>query len=206
MHAEPFFSATQPHPEIYTYLPFGPFPTVAEFLDEVVEGRVHRNPALVLFAVIDKKTGDGKLAGIIGLLNTSTANLSTEIGFVFTLPAFQRTHITSNAIGLLLYYCLDLPSSRGLGLRRVQWQCNSVNESSIRAAERMGFKAEATLRWDRALPLGKGKVGNGRAVIGRNVDGTNEEGLGRDTRLLSLCWDDWQGGGREKARAVIDRR
>jgi len=153
----------------------------------------------------------------MGFLNTSPANLSTEVGFAIILPPFQRTHVTSNAIGLLLQYALDPPSDSsdgdgsisfgreqrggrgGLGLRRVQWQANSLNTASIRAAERMGFKHEAVLRWDRVLREGreKGKVGNGREV---------SDDIGRDTIMLSLCWDDWEGGGREKVLGVMERR
>jgi len=168
----------------------------------------------VLFAVIDKtQSADsedgGALAGTIGYLNTSSATLSTEIGFVVTLPPFQRTHVTSNAIGLLLQYALDLPdasadgSRGGLGLRRVQWQADSANTASIRAAERMGFRMEGLLRWDRVLRAGKenGKVGNGRSCpLGEEGD------IGRDSVILSLCWDDWEGGAREKVISVMERR
>lgn len=221
IHADTFFALSYPHPELYTHLPFGPFPSAANFVDQLIEGRIQRDPALILFAVIDKtraaaasgNDNEGALAGTIGFLNTSAANLCTEIGFVITLPPFQRTHVTSNAVGLLLQYALDLPSPAegalplgrekqgggGLGLRRVQWQANSLNLSSIRAAERMGFKHEAVLRWDRVLREGRemGKVGNGREVAGD---------IGRDSVMLSLCWDDWEDGGREKVLSIMKRR
>lgn len=46
----------------------------------------------------------------------------------------------------------------------------------------------------------KGKVGNGLSVgEGRG------EGIGRDTAVLSVCWDDWENGTREKLQAVMDR-
>lgn len=179
----------------------------------------------MLFAVINKDsrvdTDNGKeeetLAGIIGYLNTSPANLSTEVGFVITLPAFQRTHVTSNAIGLLLQYALELPAqledgsvTGGLGLRRVQWQVNAANATSMRTAERMGFRMEANLRWDRVLPGApeKGKVGNGRP-LGPGRDKESRDGevrIGRDTVLLSLCWDDWEQGAKVKVNNAMNRR
>lgn len=191
---------------MYQHLPFGPFESVDHFVDTFVEGRVRSNPALILFAVYDKTKAtlgntDGELAGTIGLLNTSTANLSTEIGFVLMLPAFRRTHVTSNAIGLLLRYTLNLPAAGGLGLRRVVWMASQINEPSIRAAERMGFKREAVLRWAVVLPEGKVQ-GNGRE---RRKGDPKENQLGRDTVVLAICWDDWENGGKEKVDAIMER-
>jgi RimJ/RimL family protein N-acetyltransferase len=83
--------------------------TVRKRLDTFVEGRIRANPTCILFAVFDKAkatpgNADGELAGTIGLLNTSTANLVAEIGVVLLLLAVRRAHVTSNAIGLLLRY------------------------------------------------------------------------------------------------------
>ena len=142
------------------------------------------------------------LAGLIGLLNSSPTNLAIEIGFIMILPSFQRTHVTSNAVGLLLHYALDLPVDGGLGLRRAVWQANALNEASVRSAERMGFKLEAVLRWDRVLPIGKDDAGNKKG----DRDGDPRAGyVGRDTAMLSICWDDWESGGKERVDAIMAR-
>jgi RimJ/RimL family protein N-acetyltransferase len=203
---------------VYTHLPFGPFSSTSEF-DDYLTGRIHPDPALVLFAVIDKTRTDefhvddnGAFAGMIAYLNTSAANLSTEVGFVIIMPAFQRTHVTSNAVGLLLQYALNLPSEGGLGLRRVQWQTNSPNAASVAVAERMGFRKEALLKWDRVFHGGweTGKAGNNRPMPRRGTavesGESNKEPMGRDTVMLSLCWDDWEEGGKEKVEAAMNRR
>ncbi|KAL8946390.1 MAG: hypothetical protein Q9183_007912 [Haloplaca sp. 2 TL-2023] len=166
----------------------------------------------MLYAVIDKTkptscpTNDpeGALTGVIGHLNSNVEHKSAEIGFVITLPAFQRTHVTSNAIGLLLHYALDTPEQGGLGLRRVQWQANSVNELSRKVAERMGFEFEGVMRWHKIFKDGvaNGKVGNGRGT----PKGAEEGDLGRDTAIYGLCWDDWVDGGREKVEGVMGRK
>lgn len=206
VHGKQFFAATVNTP-IFQYVPIGPFENVEQFLDTFVEGWIRTNPACTLFAVYDKTkatpgNADGELAGAIALLNTSTVNLVTEIGFVLMLPAFRRTHVTSNAVGLLLHYALDLPTAGGLGLRRVVWQTSHINAASIRTAERMGFKWEGLLRWMWVLPEGK-ELGNGRET--RKGD-PRENQLGRDTVILALCWDDWENGGKEQVDAIMARK
>ncbi|KAG6372491.1 acetyltransferase [Boletus reticuloceps] len=143
-------------------------------------------------------------AGTIGYLHGSPTHLSVEIGFIIILPPFQRTHVTTNAVALLLRYALDLPTATppGLGLRRVQWQSSEKNEASIRVAERMGFKREGLLRWDRVYMGGQGKAGNGEDV--REGDPMPDT-LGRHTVLFALCWDDWENGGRERVAQLTDR-
>ncbi|KAF9467591.1 hypothetical protein BDZ94DRAFT_1248489 [Collybia nuda] len=118
------------------------------------------------------------------------------------LPAFRRTHVTSNAIGLLLHYTLDLSTAGGLGLRRVVWMASVINGPSIGAAERMGFKREAVLRWALVLPEGK-EQGNGRE---RRKGDPRENLVGRDTVVLAICWDDWENGGEEQVNAIMARK
>lgn len=198
-----------PHPELFAHIPIGPFATETLFVDHLVAQWVDADPTRMLYTIIDKthppsaEDDSGALAGVIGYLNSSTTNLSTEIGFVVTLPPFQRTHVTSNAIGLLLQYALEPGSRRGLGLRRVQWQCNSMNEASKRTAARMGFRFEGVLRWDRIFAQGRlnGKEGNKRGL----PPGANADDLGRDTVMYSLCWDDWEQGAREAMQTIMDR-
>lgn len=181
-------------------MPFGPFATVADFLNWT-ENRIRRDPTHTLFAVYNKPLSHPdetryELAGLIGLLNTSPSNLSTEIGFVFTLPPFQRTHVTTHAVGLLLGWCFD-----EIGLRRVQWQANELNERSWRAAEKMGFTKEAVVRWQRALPPGKS-----HGVVQPREGDPKPDWGGRHSALLAVCWDDWEGGVKAKVQERMARR
>ncbi|KAF7312271.1 N-acetyltransferase domain-containing protein [Mycena indigotica] len=188
VHSEAFFSIVGAHHGLLRYF-------AIDFTPEILETFL-ADPGTILFAIIDKTRQDS-FAGIIGLLHTSFANLSTEIGPVVIFPDFQRTFVASNAIGLVMRYCLNLPSDGGLGFRRVQWTANEENTASLRAAERMGMKVEGVMRWNWVLPPGReGKqVSNGRGA-----------GLGRHSVLLAVCWDDWENGGKELVDKIVERK
>jgi len=202
VYAEPFCTALQPDlAEVTKYLPFT-WPDTQAFLT-LTEKHVRRDSSAVLFAIIDKTKPDydnnlkESIAGVIGLLYINPTMLSAEIGFVIILPAFQRTFITSNAIGILQNYLLNLPSEGGLGFRRVVWGANPRNKASLRAAERMGFRVEGTFRW--LWVLEKGKEGK------KMNNGERGENNGRDSVFLSVCWDDWEGGVKDHVRKLMDR-
>ncbi|KAL8694826.1 MAG: hypothetical protein Q9218_000585 [Villophora microphyllina] len=211
IHGPEFHILSSPHPSLYAHIPRGPYTSLSDFVTNFVEKVVDPSPSWMLYAVIDKtkpissptNDPDGSLAGVVGYLGSSVQHQDTEIGFVITLPAFQRTHVTSNVVGLLLHYALDGPEQGGLGLRRVQWHANSVNEASRRLAERMGFRFEGVMRWHRVFRDGvrMGKVGNGRGL----PKGAEAGDLGRDTAVYALCWDDWEDGVREQVQRVITR-
>ena len=199
IHAEIFDSAfAKDAAAISKYLP-GSWSSTAEFL-HFVEAYIRRDPSGTLFAIIDKtqpatdaRVLAGRIAGVIGWLYGSTKNRSLEMGPVIVLPEFQRTFVSANAIGLLLRYVLDVPAAGGLGFRRVAWSAHPLNAPSIAAAEKMGFVREGVLRWWWVLPPGKeaNAVEEGRG-----------EGDGRDSVVLSLCWDRWVSGVRN---AVVER-
>ncbi|KEF58655.1 uncharacterized protein A1O9_06581 [Exophiala aquamarina CBS 119918] len=177
--------------------------------------------------VDDLEVEDGTFAGTIGLLNTDVSRSRTEVGHkpkprrgsegpsidepliyasdtpspkIVIFPRFQRTFVGTHAHGLLLQQCLD-PLPSGLGLRRVQWQANSQNTTSIRAAQRMGYQLEGIMRWERALAEGKTGIGpsdaQGKGLPMLDANGKTL-GIGRHSAMLAICWDDWTGGGGRK--------
>lgn len=207
LHADLYFQGSAAYPDLYEYIPWETFTSTSDFVKQVIDSRVRPDTGVVLYAIIDKTristspSSSANFAGIIGYMNTSPANLSTEIGYAIILPPFQRTHVTTNAIGLLLQYAFDSPP-HGLGLRRVQWKANRLNTKSIGAVQKLGFKLEAVLRWDRIFVGSKTSASNG--VEEREGD-PSPGTVGTDTALLALCWDDWE---TERARVleVMDRR
>ncbi|KAF5349985.1 hypothetical protein D9756_009080 [Leucocoprinus leucothites] len=212
-HSTSFVEKIIPHPELFNWLPFGPFDSRESF-DPWFHGRIQSQKSEVAFAVFDKTRNDSSdnagFAGMIGLLNASESNISVEMGFLIILPAFHRTHVASNAVGLLLQYCLNTPSSSpndsdiptGLGLRRVYWSANTLNARSIALAERLGMKLEVILRWDRVLP--PSRAGFGRKETLREGDPKPGQ-PGRDTARLAICWDDWVEGGADRVQQVMQR-
>jgi len=159
----------------------------------------------MLFAAYDKVfEPDPTPAGTIGLWYGSPEHLSVEIGFVVAFPRYQRTHVTTNMVGSLLEYCLELPENGGLGLRRVQWQANAQNAASIRLAQRLGFQYEGVKRWERIIPAAATKP-NTAGKMPREGDPRRAD-YGRHTAVLGLCWDDWEDGGREKVGELMKPR
>jgi RimJ/RimL family protein N-acetyltransferase len=200
IHGEPFFAAFHKDSELGRYLPVA-FPTYPDLL-LFLESFVRVDPNCITFAIIDKtKEQENKdlthcLAGMIGVLNCSSKNLAVEIGPVIVLSAFQRTFVGTNAIGAILKHWLNVPSEGGLGFRRICWTANPYNEASIRAAERMGLKREGVLRWTWCLPEDR---------VGKEAGKERGEKLGRDSVLLSICWDDWENGAKDNVEKLIAR-
>ncbi|KAH9478008.1 hypothetical protein JR316_0010242 [Psilocybe cubensis] len=202
-HALPVFKQMQAYPRVFDLLPMEPFADLDAFTNGYL-ANIRADSGSVTFVIFDKTKAALPVAGIIGLTHTSVTDLQTEIGCAIVFPPFQRTHVTTHAVGLLLHYALDLPASSGLGLRRVSWRANWLNKASVRTAEQMGFVFETVLRWNRVFPPGKVAVsaGNGRQLRG----GDPRAGCpGVDSVVLGLCWDDWENGVREKVVTAMAR-
>jgi RimJ/RimL family protein N-acetyltransferase len=180
-------------PDFFKYVAFPVMDTEADFMNKFYDKNISASPKDCLYAVLDKVTaptednGRNNYAGIISLNGTDPVNAVTEMGML-TFPAFQRTHVTTNAIGLLLMWTLDPPSAGGLGLRRVEWKTHADNTASRRTALRMGFEFEGIARWQRVFP-GGGAALPVTALEKRN--GTKGELPGRHTAIFSIVWDEW---------------
>ena len=203
IHAKAYWAQHESHrTDIEKYLPLS-WPDYTTFLTWT-HNFIIRDPESLLFAIIDRtKPNDGanyeeSIAGLIGYLHFSPHNLSVEIGPVIILPRAQKTFVSSNAIGLLLKHALNLPEEGGLGFRRVSWTANPNNVASVRTAQRMGLTIEGVTRWSWVLPEGKD---GGKSP----VDGKRGQGQGRDSTVLSVCWDDWEAGAKEIVQKAMDR-
>ena len=200
IHAEPWHQASLQHPTFMQYMAVN-----LNTLEEIVEVHrtlSHEDPRNLLFAIMDKTTNDGSstvadgtMAGVIGVLECAPENLSLEIGPVVVFPDFQGTHVSKHAIGAMLKYWLDVPSKGGMGFRRVSWHADPANGASVRVAEKMGFTKEGINRWTWVVPEGK---------PGKDVGAERGAGKGAGRVLLSVCWDDWENGVREKVLKLME--
>ncbi|KAJ4416112.1 hypothetical protein N0V82_006956 [Gnomoniopsis sp. IMI 355080] len=193
-------------------MPSGYFDSVDKFNSLITQpGSVLScsNPGTFLFAIIDctressPEDEQGEIAGIIGYLNASKSHLSVEIGPVIILPKYQQTHVTSNAVGLLLQTAYAPPEEGGLGLVRTEWMCNATNVASMKVAEKMGYQKVGVIAYHMKFPLGKtmGKMGNERAL----PPGSDPNDMWRDTVLYSLSWDVWETEARSKTEVAMAR-
>lgn len=181
--------------------------TKADFMREIYDKDIASSAENCLYAIIDKTKPsemdniDSNYAGITSLNGTNPVNAVTEIGIVI-FPTFQRTHIATNAIGLLLLWTLDPPSAGGLGLRRVEWKTHADNAASRRAALRMGFEFEGIARWQRVCTVGE--IGLPVEALEKR-NGTKGELPGRHTASFSIVWDEWDEK-RPKVVALMERK
>ena len=183
-------------PELLKYVNFPEIKNDDDF--KAVYDGIRASPSECLYAIIDKSSAVDEYAGTIALASTDFVHATTEIG-VMIFSAFQRTHVTTNAIGLLLQYTLDPPSAGGLGLRRVQWKCHAENAASRRVALRMGFEFEGIARWHRTFA-----IGNSAEALGKR-NGTQQELPGRHTASFSIVWEEWDVK-RPKVLAQMERK
>ncbi|KAH7922034.1 hypothetical protein BV22DRAFT_1037935 [Leucogyrophana mollusca] len=210
LHIDAFLDGVRKKDSMFQYIPLameGP----DDFL-RFVESIMRRDVRNILFAIIDTTRPDltrptlgGSVAGAIGLAYTSSTALTTEVGPVIVLPDFQRTHVGSHAVGLILRWALELPSTSppGLGMRRVVWTTGPTNASSNGLAIRMGFKYEGLIRWACTIHQVEGYPKEGGKPP---REGDPMPGLpGRDSNLYAQCWDDWEGGGRELVEHAFAR-
>lgn len=73
-----------------------------------------------------------------------------EIGFTFLGKSFQRTRINTEAKLLMLTYAFET-----LGLNRVEFLTDFLNQTSRSAILRLGAREEGILRSHKVLPDGR---------------------------------------------------
>ena len=119
----------------WTYLPYGPFATLAEHQAWAQAAASSDDP--LFYAVVDPMRG---AIGHAALMRIEPRVGVIEIGHVYLAPSLQRSARATEALALLLGECF------ALGYRRVEWKCNALNVASRRAADRLGFTFEGIFR------------------------------------------------------------
>jgi RimJ/RimL family protein N-acetyltransferase len=121
----------------WTYMSVGPFADDAAYRAHVERAAASTDP--LHFAVIDLARGTA--VGTLAFMRIDPPNGVIEVGHVMFSPALQRTAIATEAQFLMMRHAFD-----GLGYRRYEWKCDSLNARSRRAALRLGFQFEGVFR------------------------------------------------------------
>ncbi|MFE7191876.1 GNAT family N-acetyltransferase [Kitasatospora sp. NPDC057541] len=170
----------------WTYMTSGPFDDPADYRAHVTAETRADDP--LQYAVVDPRTG--RAVGTLALMRQDPSNGVVEVGSVTFSPLLKRTPLSTEAQFLLMSYAFD-----GLGYRRYEWKCDSLNEPSRRAAVRLGFTFEGIFRqavvykgrsrdtaWYSVVDTEWPQVGG---ALRRWLSPDNFDGEGRQKRSLS---------------------
>jgi len=135
-HGAAYWEAIKDAPEMWDYMPYGPFADAGRFQSWLSERATLSDP--YVYAVVDP---DGRALGIAALMSIRPDMGVIEVGHIAYSPALQRTKLGTEAQYLLARYAFET-----LGYRRYEWKCNALNAASRRAAERYGFTFEGIFR------------------------------------------------------------
>ena len=144
-HGEQLFESNT-NADNWTYLPYGPFPDKALYLEWLTEQSQKQDPCF--FAVV--RQVDQRAIGLASFLRIDRANGVIEIGHLNFSPCLQQTRESTEALFLMMHWAFEA------GYRRVEWKCNALNQPSRRAAQRLGFSYEGTFR-QAAIHKGKNR-------------------------------------------------
>ena len=136
-HAGQLFAAQSSEPELWAYLPYGPFESETAFRVWLTERAATSDP--LFYAIIERISG--RALGMASFLRVEQGHGVIEVGHIWYSPALQRTRLATDAMYVMARHVFD-----DLGYRRYEWKCNALNEPSRRAALRLGFTFEGVFR------------------------------------------------------------
>ena len=136
-HAGQLFAAQSSAPELWEYLPYGPFANETAFRVWLTERAATSDP--LFYAIIERKSG--RALGMASLLRIEQGHGVIEVGHIWYSPALQRTRLATDAMYVMARHVFD-----DLGYRRYEWKCNALNAPSCAAALRLGFSYEGIFR------------------------------------------------------------
>jgi len=169
-HAAQLYAANALDTEgrMWTYLPYGPFESLAEYRAWMESACAGVDPQF--FAILDRATGQAR--GLASYLRIDPASGSIEVGHLAYSPALQRTAAATEAMFLMMKWAF------GAGYRRYEWKCNALNAPSRTAALRLGFSFEGVFH-------------QAGIVKGRNRDTAWYAAIDTDWPALAQAYGAW---------------
>lgn len=135
-HAADLFRAYAKHDHVWDYLPYGPFSSASQYHRWVREASGTEDP--LFFAIRNRNSK--RWEGVASYLRISPNSGSIEVGHINLSPALQRTRAATEAIYLMMSWAFQS------GYRRFEWKCDALNQTSRRAAQRLGLSYEGVFR------------------------------------------------------------
>ncbi len=152
----------------WTYLPYGPFQRLDDYLDWVRNVAGKDDPQF--HAIVDRATGQA--VGVASYLRIDPTAGSIEVGHINYSPLLQRTVAATEAMYLMMRRAFEL------GYRRYEWKCNALNAPSRAAARRLGLSYEGVFR-------------QARVDKGRNRDTAWYAAIDREWPALDRAFRRW---------------
>ncbi|MFJ1706751.1 GNAT family N-acetyltransferase [Kitasatospora sp. NPDC088346] len=169
-HTPDLFAAAGGDEEVWRWIPV-PVPRTEQELRKVVGDRI-ADPNCLPFAVIQLATG--RAVGVTCYYDFSAEDELLEIGGTWYGRSVWRSAINTESKLLLLHHAFE-----ELGVGRVCWKTDHLNERSQNAIRRLGASYEGTFRRARRRP----------------------DGSWRDSVWFSMLGDEWPA-----ARARLSER
>ncbi|WP_405360850.1 GNAT family N-acetyltransferase [Kitasatospora sp. NBC_00085] len=162
-HLPDLWDAVGPDPDVWRWVPFSA-PTTEEELGAMLDLRLAEVAAgnAVKFAVID--LASGRAIGVTGYYAFDAEDELVEIGGTWYARSAWRTAINTESKLLLLVHAFE-----ELGMGRVFWKTDALNDRSRNAILRLGAQYEGIHRREKR-----------RAT-----------GVWRDTAYFSMLADEW---------------
>ncbi len=155
----------------WTWLPYGPFGSHGEFHSWLEHQQRSGDPLFMTLFDLEKPR-EGAL-GLASWMRADAAMGSIEIGHIHFSPALQRSRAGTEALYRMMRRVFE-----DWGYRRLEWKCDSRNQPSRRAAERLGFTFEGIFRQH-------------LVVKGRNRDTAWYSVIDREWPLLRKAFEAW---------------
>lgn len=162
-HLADLWAAVGHDPEVWRWVPDLPPTTEAE-LGVLLDHRIAEAAAgrAVKFAVVDLATG--RAVGVTGYYAFSARDELVEIGGTWYARSVWRTAVNTESKLLLMTHAFE-----ELGMGRVFWKTDALNERSRNAIQRLGARYEGTHRREKL----------------------RSNGIWRDTAYFSMLADEW---------------
>jgi RimJ/RimL family protein N-acetyltransferase len=184
-HAADLHRAFSGHPDLWNYMPYGPFPSASAYHRWIRETAMGEDPRF--YALRNVETGH--CGGVASYLRITPAMGSIEVGHICLSPEIAGGRLSTEAMFRMMEWAFQA------GYRRYEWKCNALNMASRRAAQRLGFSFEGIFR-QAAVVKGRNRDTAWFAVIDKEwpalreafaawMDPANFDARGRQRERLS---------------------